>query len=50
MYAELLQLHPSRRRQTSPSVIPRLQPYERTTAKERSRTNFEGILREEVLL
>jgi hypothetical protein len=48
--AEVLQLHPCRRRETSSSVISRLQPLERITAKERSTTIFQGISWEDVLL
>jgi hypothetical protein len=38
MYTELMQLHPSRRRETSSSIILRMQPHERKTAKEKSTT------------
>jgi hypothetical protein len=43
-------LHPSRRREISSSIISRLQPYERRTAKEKSITTSQGILWEDVLL
>jgi hypothetical protein len=36
IYADLLQLHPSRRRETSSSVVSRMQPRERRTAKGRA--------------
>jgi hypothetical protein len=42
-------LHPSRRREPSPTVTLRLQPCERT-AKENSTTGFKGIHWEDVLL
>jgi hypothetical protein len=48
IYAELLQFNPSRR-ETSSSVVSRLQPYERTTAKEKY-TSSEVILWADVLL
>jgi hypothetical protein len=50
IYAELLQLHPSRRRETSSRIIPRLQPCERRTAKEKSITSSHGILWKDLLL
>jgi hypothetical protein len=46
----MLQLHPNRRRESSSSVIPRLQPCERRTAKEKKTTSSHGTLWEEVLL
>jgi glutamate synthase domain-containing protein 2 len=42
IYAEMRQLHTNRRREPSSSVIPRLQPCERGTAKEKSTTNSQG--------
>jgi hypothetical protein len=42
--AELLQLRPDRRRETSSSVIPRLQPCERRTAEEKINRSSENIL------
>jgi hypothetical protein len=48
-YSELLQLHSSRI-ETSSSVISRLQPCERRTAKEKSTASSQGILWEDVLL
>jgi hypothetical protein len=50
IYDEMLQLHTNRRRKTSSSIIPRLQPYERVTAKEKSITSSQGTLWEDVLL
>jgi hypothetical protein len=50
MYAEMLQLHPKKRRESSSSVIPRLQPCQRRTAKEKSTTSSQRILWEDVLL
>jgi hypothetical protein len=50
IHTELLQLHPRRRRETSSSIILRLQPCERRTAKEKSTMNSQGILWEDVLL
>jgi hypothetical protein len=41
IYTELLHLHPSRRTESSSSVIPRLQPCKRKTAKEKSIINNE---------
>jgi hypothetical protein len=49
-YALLFQLRPSRRRETSSSVIPRMQPCEKITAKEKSTTSSHGVLWESVLL
>jgi hypothetical protein len=50
IYADLLQLHPSRRRGTSSSVILRMQPLERRTAEEKSKASSQGTLWEEFLL
>jgi hypothetical protein len=50
IYAEMLQLRPTRRRESSSSVIPRLQPCERRTAKEKSTTSSQGTHWEDVLL
>jgi hypothetical protein len=50
IYAEMLQLHPTRRRESSSSVTPRLQPCERRTAKEKSTTSSQETLWEDVLL
>jgi hypothetical protein len=50
IYAELLQLNLSRRRGTSSSIILRLQPCERRTAKEKSTMSSQGILWEDVLI
>jgi hypothetical protein len=50
IYAELLILNLSRRRGTSSSIILRLQPCKRRTAKERSTMGSQGILWEDVLL
>jgi hypothetical protein len=50
IYAEMLQLHPTRRRESSSSVIPRMQPRERRTVKEKSTKSSQGILLEEGLL
>jgi hypothetical protein len=41
---------PSRRRETSSSIISRVQPCERRTAKEKSTTSSQGILWEDILL
>jgi hypothetical protein len=41
---------PWRRRETSSSIIPRLQPCERRTAKEKSTISSKAILWEDVLL
>jgi hypothetical protein len=49
IYAELLQLHPTKRRESSSSVILRLQPCERRTAK-KSTTSSQVTLWEDVLL
>jgi hypothetical protein len=46
IYADLLQLHLNRRRET----IPRPQPYGSRTAKEKSKTSSEGTLWEDLLL
>jgi hypothetical protein len=43
-------LHPSRKRETSSSIISRMQPRERRTAKEKGTTSFKEILWEEVIL
>jgi hypothetical protein len=48
IYTEMLQLHPNRRREYSTSVIPRLQPYERGGAKEKSTTSSQGTHWEDV--
>jgi hypothetical protein len=48
MYAELLQFQP-KRRETSRSIIERMQPSERRTAKE-NLTSSQGILCEDILL
>jgi hypothetical protein len=50
IYAKLLKLHPRRRRETSFSVIPRLQPCDRRTEKEKNTVNAQGILWEDVFL
>jgi hypothetical protein len=50
IYVKLLQLHPGRRRETSSSIILRLQPCERRTAQEKSRTSSQGIFWENVFL
>jgi hypothetical protein len=50
IYAELLQLHHNRRRETSSSVISRMQPRERRTAKEKSTMSSQKTLWEDVLL
>jgi hypothetical protein len=49
MDAGVLQLYHRRKRETSSTAMPKLQPCERT-AKEMSRNSSEGILLEEVLL
>jgi hypothetical protein len=49
IYVVLLQLRPSRRRETSSGVIPRMQPREKRTAKEKSKTSSQGTLWEDVL-
>jgi hypothetical protein len=49
-YAQLLQLHPSRRRETSSRIILRLQPCEKRTAKERSTMSSQETLWEDILL
>jgi hypothetical protein len=48
MYTKLLKLYPSRR-ETSSSVILKMQPCERRTAKEKSTTNSHSIPLEDVL-
>jgi hypothetical protein len=50
IYTELLQLHPSRRRGTSSSVVSRMQARERRIAKEESITSSKGTIWKEVLL
>jgi hypothetical protein len=50
IYAELLQLHPSGRRETSSSFMSKMQPRERRTAKEKNTTSSQWILWEDVLL
>jgi hypothetical protein len=48
IYAEFLQLPTSRRRETSSKLISRMRKREKRTAKEKSTTTSEGILREEL--
>jgi hypothetical protein len=50
IYDELFQLYAGRKKEASSNVIPRLQPCERRTAKEKSRTSSQEILWEDVLL
>jgi hypothetical protein len=50
IYTELLQLHPSRRRKSSSSVISRLQPCKSRIAKEKRKTSVQGILWEDVII